>query len=110
VVFADRRNWSDDLPSRFPWQGGTNFGVFGPVRLPFVTPTMPRDLERARLAAQAPAMARLLLKNRYKGPTATGATGGCLACGQTESEGCTPGCRLDQVLRAAGVTAPAQPK
>jgi hypothetical protein len=98
-IVADRRDWSDDLPTRFVWEGGTNFGAFGTVRMPMLPPVDTRDRARARLAAQAPAMARLLLKHRYK----TGKAGGCIGCGRIQSEGCEAKCRVRSVLRAAGV-------
>jgi hypothetical protein len=69
---------------------------------------MPRDdalftsIARAQLAAQAPAMARLLLKAVHKQPT--GQEWGCLGCGAWEEGDHEPECELTKVLRDAGVT------
>ncbi len=58
------------------------------------------DRERARLAAQAPAMARLLLEGQWiceeRGDL-------CRHCGKLEREGHADDCELVTVLRAAGV-------
>lgn len=58
------------------------------------------DIDRARLAAQAPAMARLLLEGQWiceeRGDL-------CRHCMKLEREGHAPDCELATVLRAAGV-------
>lgn len=55
---------------------------------------------RARLAAQAPAMARLLLKG-MRPPR--GDEWGCLGCGTWEEGAHVEGCELIKVLKDAGV-------
>ncbi len=61
------------------------------------------DIERAKLAAQAPAMARLLLKIEWNGG-AQGDSGMCPSCFQFPTKH-APDCELATVLRAAGVLA-----
>lgn len=61
-------------------------------------PLQPLEGERMRLAAQAPAMARLLLRVHALGNTLSG----CPICKAITGPH-TPNCELDAVLRAAGV-------
>lgn len=66
----------------------------------------PPDIERARLAAQAPAMARLLLKLEWSG-LVFGDSKTCPDCYCSRPDGSFGGhaaeCELASVLRAAGV-------
>ncbi len=62
------------------------------------------ELDRAKLAAQAPAMARLLLKLGYEGSEQR-----CAVCGRTENDPCNTldtghhvGCELADILSAIG--------
>lgn len=61
----------------------------------------PEDSARVRLAAQAPAMARLLLKLQWidvdRGE-------GCPSCGAWKSDGHAADCEIAAVLKVAGVT------
>lgn len=61
----------------------------------------PESSARAKLAAQAPAMARLLLKATVK---PGGDEWGCLGCGTWEEGEHTEDCKLLAILRDAGVT------
>ncbi len=58
------------------------------------------DHARARLAAQAPAMARLLLEGQWNCEERGDL---CQHCGRLKREGHAPDCDLAVVLRAAGV-------
>lgn len=73
----------------------------------FATPTFPSQ-EHAKLAAQAPAMARLLLEYEWHQGSADSEMserryGLCPECWQSRGEGHSTKCELAQVLRAAGV-------
>lgn len=61
------------------------------------------DYARARLAAQAPAMARLLLKLEWSNANAQDGATECPDCGNGPVEGHSKTCDLATVLRDAGV-------
>lgn len=58
---------------------------------------------RAELAAQAPAMARLLLQLEWKGESSFGSGECCVDCGGLKERGHVKECELVPVLRNAGV-------
>lgn len=60
-----------------------------------------QEKARSRLAAQAPAMARLLLVMEWI--DIGGGDDGCPSCGRWKHKGHAPDCGLVTVLRAAGV-------
>ena len=66
--------------------------------------TRESQAERLHLAAQAPAMARLLLKLQWSGRDGRDNDAACPECGGWESIGDhEPDCELVKVLKAAGV-------
>jgi len=56
-------------PSRFAWEQQTNLGAFGDCASGRFFDSQSRDAARAKLAARAPAMARLLLRLRDDQPS-----------------------------------------
>jgi len=118
VISAQQNTHAEMLESRFPWEQGTNFGAFGDLTeaSPF-NPTS-ADADRARLAAAAPEMVRVLLAIEWSGSDEEGSK--CASCGEREYAppalydeagkylSYTPGshspdCALDAALRKAGV-------
>ena len=59
--------------------------------------------DRAKLAAQAPAMARLLLKHQWVKDESGDGRRYCPACPMDEEQGHYDNCEILAVLRAAGV-------
>lgn len=95
------------------WNGLHPLDVFGPDGgdLLFEGAVIRNDSdgpERAKLAAAAPEMARLLLELEWADPrnhwSDDGAnSNGCCVCGEYKKDGHKPDCALVAVLRKAGV-------
>lgn len=80
---------------------GRHIGEFvDDLDLGIADPNPGRDRDRAQLAAQAPAMARLLLRLVHEYP---GTDGACMLCGSYTTQPHGPKCEAGNVLRAAGV-------
>lgn len=95
-----------ELPDRFDWEQGSNVGAFGDMG--GASPFNPSadDVARARLAAAAPEMARVLLSLEWRAADER-ALMCCESCGGVREvdggKGHVADCALVAVLRKAGV-------
>lgn len=87
--------WMHDVEQRPIWAVETNHNPprAGEVELP-ICEFSPGDAERAKLAAAAPEMARMLLELEWHHAE-------CLVCGETHKH--APDCRLSALLRKGGI-------